>query len=105
MRKDEFLEQIEDCNLPDRFDEHLLDHAANMFLQWGKSRHANEDEHLFHRFGLADERDDSSALKREKEALRCLALKVMNMQINREDASDLMRNLNRIRDPDYMPRL
>jgi hypothetical protein len=105
LRKDEFLKQIEDCNLPDSFDQHLLDHASSMFLQWGKSTHASEGEHLFERFGLADERDDSNALKREKEALRCLALKVMNMQVNREDASDLMKNMNRIRDPNYTPRL
>ena len=105
MRKEEFMSQIADCKLPDHFDEHLLDHAASMFGQWGLSRHMSEQEHLFEKFGLDDRKDDSLELKSEKQALRCIAQKLMKMQVSREDASELMKNLNRIRDPSYISKL
>ena len=29
------MKQIEGCKVPERFDQHLLDHAAEMFSKWG----------------------------------------------------------------------
>ncbi|MGD0954562.1 MAG: hypothetical protein ABR985_19625 [Methanotrichaceae archaeon] len=46
MKKEEFMQQIEGCRLPDIFDQHLLDHAAEMFSKWGMTTHMDEKEHL-----------------------------------------------------------
>jgi hypothetical protein len=101
MKKEEFLEQIEGCILPEMFDQHLLDHAAEMFGKWGKSTHMNEKEHLFESFGLASKTLDSNDVKMQKIALRCVCTKMMDANLNRKDASDLIRNLNKIKDPGY----
>lgn len=105
MKKDEFMKLIEGCPLPERFDQHLLDHAAAMFQKWGLMAHTSWDEanteHLFKNFGLDDKADDSAPVKKEKEALRCLASKIMKTQISRDDASDIMKNFNRIKDPSF----
>jgi hypothetical protein len=101
MKKDEFQMQIEGCLLPEVFDQHLLDHAAEMFGRWGKSTHMNEKEHLFESFGLASKPDDSNDVKMQKIALRCVCTKMMDANLNRKDAADLVRNLNTIKDPGY----
>jgi len=101
MKKEEFQMQIEGCLLPEVFDQHLLDHAAEMFGRWGKSTHMNEKEHLFESFGLASKPDDSNDVKMQKIALRCVCAKMMEANLNRKDAADLVRNLNMIKDPGY----
>lgn len=101
MKKEEFQMQIEGCPLPEVFDQHLLDHAAEMFGKWGKSTHMNEKEHLFESFGLASKPDDSNDVKMQKIALRCVCTKMMDANLNRKDAADLIRNLNTIKDPGY----
>lgn len=101
MRKDEFMREIEDCRIPESFDQRLLDNAATMFGKWGMTRHVNETEHLFESAGLAAEKGDNEVLKKEKEALRCICKKMMNAKLNREDAATIIRNFNRINDPSY----
>lgn len=101
MKKEEFLEQIEGIMLPERFDQHLLDHAAEMFGKWGKSTHMNEKEHLFQSFGLASKPDDSNDLKMQKIALRFVCTRMMEANLNRKDAADLIRNFNKFKDPGY----
>jgi hypothetical protein len=105
LRKDEFMKQIEGCQLPESFDQHLLDHAAAMFQKWGLIAHTSWDEsnteYLFKNFGLDDKPDDTEAVKKEKKALRCLSTKIMKMQISRDDASNIMKNFNKIKEPGY----
>jgi hypothetical protein len=101
MKRDEFLMQIEGCTLPEMFDQHLLDHAAEMFGKWGKSTHMNEKEHLFESFGLASKPDDNNDTKMQKIALRFVCTRMMETNLSRKDAADLIRNLNKIKDPGY----
>ncbi len=101
MKKEDFLKQIESCILPEIFDQHLLDHAAEMFGKWGKTTHMDETEHLFENFGLASGPEDSDQAKAQKAALRCVCTRMMEANINRKDAADLIRNFNRIKDTDY----
>lgn len=96
MKKDEFMKQIEGCRLPEKFDQHLLDHAAEMFGRWGTSWHSDEREHLFETYGLASRPEDSLAVKAEKGALRCIITRMMRMPLSKEDASSLIRNFNRL---------
>ena len=91
MKKEEFLEQIEGCILPEMFDQRLLDHAAEMFGRWGKSTHMNEKEHLFESFGLASKTDDNNDIKMQKIALRFVCTRMMEANLNRKDAADLIR--------------
>jgi hypothetical protein len=101
LKKEEFLEQIEGIMLPETFDQHLLDHAAEMFGKWGKSTHMNEKEHLFQSFGLASKPGDSNDLKMQKIALRFVCTRMMEANLNRKDAADLIRNFNKFKDPGY----
>jgi hypothetical protein len=101
LKKEEFLTLIEGCKLPESFDQHLLDHAAEMFGKWGKSAHLDEKEHLFETFGLASKPDDSNALKMEKIALRCVCTKMMDSSFNRTDAAAVIKNFNKIMVPTY----
>ena len=101
MKKEEFMQQIEGCRLPDIFDQHLLDHAAEMFSKWGMTTHMDEKEHLFESSGLATKTGDSDALKKEKEALRCVCEKMMVAKLNRKDAADIIKNFNKIKDPGF----
>ncbi len=78
------------------FDQHLLDHAAEMFGKWGTSWHSDEREHLFETYGLASKSEDSIPVKSEKEALRCVITRMMRMNLSKEDASDLIRNFNKL---------
>ena len=101
MKKEEFMQQIEGCRLPDIFDQHLLDHAAEMFSKWGMTTHMDEKEHLFESSGLAPKTGDSDVLKKEKEALRCVCEKMMVAKLNRKDAADIIKNFNKIKDPGF----
>jgi hypothetical protein len=101
LKKEEFMRQIEGCRLPESFDQHLLDNASEMFGKWGMTIHMDEKEHLFERYGLAPRTEDGDALKKEKEALRCVCEKMMDAKLNRKDASVIIKNFNKIRDPGY----
>jgi hypothetical protein len=101
LKKEEFMQQIEGCRLPEIFDQHLLDHAAEMFSKWGMTTHMDEKEHLFESSGLATKTGDSDALKKEKEALRCVCEKMMVAKLNRKDAADIIKNFNKIKDPGF----
>jgi hypothetical protein len=101
LKKEEFMQQIEGCRLPDIFDQHLLDHAAEMFSKWGMTTHMDEKEHLFESSGLAPKTGDSDVLKKEKEALRCVCEKMMVAKLNRKDAADIIKNFNKIKDPGF----
>jgi hypothetical protein len=63
--------------------------------------HMDEKEHLFENSGLATKTGDSDALKKEKEALRCLCEKMMETNLNKKDAADIIRNFNKIKDPGF----
>jgi len=101
LKKEEFMRQIEGCRLPEIFDQHLLDNASEMFSKWGMTTHMDEKEHLFERSGLASEPGDSNALKKEKEALRCVCEKMMDAKLNRNDASVIIKNFNKIKSPEF----
>jgi hypothetical protein len=101
MKKEEFMRQIEDCRLPKSFDQDLLDNASEMFSKWGTTTHMNEKEYLFERFGLAPKTGDSAALKKEKELLRCVCKKMLESELNKHDASVIIKNFNRIKDPSF----
>jgi hypothetical protein len=101
LKKEEFMLLIEGCRLPEMFDQNLLDNASVMFSKWGMSAQMNEKEHLFKSSGLAPKPEDSDALKKEKEALRCVCEKMMNSQLNRKDAVVIMKNFNNIKDPKF----
>jgi hypothetical protein len=101
LKKEEFMQQIEGCRLPEIFDQHLLDHAAEMFSKWGMTTHMDEKEHLFESSGLAPKTGDSDAQKKEKEALRCVCEKMMDAKLNRKDAADIIKNFNKIKDPGF----
>jgi hypothetical protein len=99
LKKDEFMQKIAGCSLPESFDQHLLDTASEMFSKWGMTTHMDEKEHLFERSGLAPKTGDSDVLKKEKEALRCVCEKMMDAKLNRKDAADIIKNFNKIKDP------
>lgn len=101
LKKKDFLSHIEGCMLPERFDQHLLDHAADMFAKWGKSTHMNEKEYLFETFGLASKSEDDNEIKRQKVSLRCVCTRIMEAKLSRKDAMELIKNLNNVMDPGY----
>jgi hypothetical protein len=101
LREEDFLQQLEGIILPETFDQDLLDRAAEMFGKWGKARHMNEREHLFESFGLGPRLEDSPEVKMQKAALRYVCTRMMQAQFSRREASDLIRNFNRIKDPGY----
>jgi hypothetical protein len=99
LKKDEFMKVIEGCKIPESFDQHLLDHASEMFNKWGRTGqygHMDEKEYLFKQYGLDDKPEDSLPIKEEKEALRCVCSKMMDAKINRKDASEVIKNFNKI---------
>ena len=101
MKKEEFMRQIDGCKLPEIFDQHLLDIASEMFSKWGMSTHMDEKEYLFKSSGLAPKPKDSDAVKKEKEALRCVCEKMMDSQLNRKDAAVIIKNFDNIKDPEF----
>jgi len=42
LKKEEFMQQIDGCKLPESFDQHLLDNASDMISKWGMTTHMNE---------------------------------------------------------------
>jgi len=101
LKKEEFMRLIEDCRLPNVFDQSLLDNASEMFRKWGMTTQLNEKEHLFGISGLAYKTGDSDALKKEKEALRCVCVKMMDSKLNRKDAAVMIKNFNRINEQGF----
>ena len=87
--------------LPEKFDQHLLDKAAEMFGKWGKSAHMDEKEHLFQTFGLSSKSEDNNEVKMQKVSLRCICTRMMEAKLNRKDAAEVIKNLNNIMDPGY----
>jgi hypothetical protein len=49
------------------------------------------------RSGLAPKTGDGFALKKEKEALRCVCEKMMDAKLNRKDAVDIIKIFNQIK--------
>ena len=47
--------------------------------------------------GLAPKPGDSNALRIKKEALRCVCEKMMDAKLNRNDASVIIKNFNKIK--------
>jgi hypothetical protein len=105
LKKEEFFKQIDSCQVPESFDQDLLDRAAAMFEKWGLPAHSTwaetGEEHLLETHGLNDKSGDSEAVKKEKKALRCVASKMMKMQIRKEDAVGIMKNFNSINKPGF----
>jgi len=101
LKKEEFMRHIEGCKLPAIFDQGLLDSASEMFGKWGMTTHMDEKEHLFKSSGLALKPEDSDAVKKEKEALRCVCEKMMDSNLNRNDAAVIIKNFNNIKDPEF----
>lgn len=101
MKKEEFMQQIEGCKLPEIFNQGLLDNASEMFSKWGMTTHLDEKEYLFEKSGLVPKTGDSDALKKEKEALRCLCEKMMDAKLNKKDAAVIVKNFNNIKDPRF----
>jgi hypothetical protein len=100
LKKEEFMRKIEGCKLPEAFDQNLLDNASEMFSsKWGMTTHMDEKEHLFEGSGLTPKTGDSEALKKEKEALRCVCEKMMDAGLNRHDAAVIIKNFNKIKEP------
>jgi hypothetical protein len=99
LKKEEFMRLIEGCKLPEMFDQNLLENASVMFSKWGMSRQMDEKEHLFKSSGLAPKPEDSDDLKKEKEALRCVCEKMMDSNLNRNDAAVIIKNFNNIKNP------
>ena len=96
MKKEEFKRLIDGCNLPEMFDQNLLDNASVMFSKWGMSTQMDEKEHLFKSSGLVPKSEDRDALKKEKEVLRCVCEKMMDSQLNKKDAAMIIKNFNNI---------
>ena len=101
LNQEDFLQQLEGIILPETFDQDLLDRAAEMFGKWGKGRHMNENEHLFESFGLGPKPEDSREVNVQKAALRFVCTRIMESQLSRQEASELIRNFNRLKDPGY----
>ena len=101
MKKEEFMRHIEGCKLPAIFDQGLLDSASEMFGKWGMTTHMDEKEHLFESSGLAAKSGDSDAMKKQKEALRCVCEKMMDAKLNRKDAAMIIKNFNKIKEPPF----
>jgi hypothetical protein len=103
LKKDEFMKLIQDCPIPERFDQELLNNAAAMMRKWGEGLvHVGTDmEHLFKTFGLNNKSDDNELVQKEKAALRCVASKIFKSELRKEDAVGIMQNFNNIREPGF----
>ncbi len=107
MKRDEFMKNIQECEILSNFDQDLLDKAAAMFEKWGLHAHdpglwaKTDSEHLFDDFGLNDKVNDNDAIKGQKKALRCISSKIMKTQIKKDDAVGIMKNFNKIMEPGF----
>jgi hypothetical protein len=107
MKRDEFMKNIEECEILGNFDQKLLDQAAAMFEKWGFLAHdpglwaKTDNEHLFDDFGLNDKDSDNDEIRKQKKALRCISSKIIKTQIHKEDAAGIMKNFNNIGEPGF----
>ena len=103
MKKEEFMKLIQDCDIPESFDQKLLDSAANMMNKWdaGLKHEGVDREHLFENFGLNEKTSDSEIVKKEKTALRCVASKIFKSEISKENAIGIMKNFNSLKRPGF----
>jgi hypothetical protein len=107
MKRDEFMKNIEECEILGNFDQKLLDQAAAMFEKWGFLAHdpglwaKTDNEHLFDDFGLNDKDSDNDEIRKQKKALRCISSKIIKTQIHKEDAAGIMKNFNKIGEPGF----
>ena len=97
VNKEEFMKLVDGCNLPDNFDQNLLDKAAASFGQWGDSFYVGDKSRLKDTFGLAPRKEDSETLKAQKYALSCILDKIFSSQISKDEAANIMRNFNTLR--------
>ena len=97
------MKLIQDCKIPEKFDQKLLDSAANMMKKWdvGLKHEGADIEHLFKNFGLIDKADDDEAVKKEKAALRCITSKIFKSELPKENAVGIMKNLNAVKGPGF----
>lgn len=103
MKKDDFMKLIQDCQMPESFDQKLLDDASVMMTKWGEGyEHEGADkEHLFKHYGLADKPEDSETIRKEKAALRCISSKIFKSELSKSDATGIIKNLNTINKPGF----
>jgi len=103
LKREEFMKMIAECNVPENIDQKLLDNASMMMKKWGEGLvHVGADkDHLFTHHGLADKPEESEASKKAKAALRCVALKIFNSEMPKNDAVGIMKNLNDINKPGF----
>jgi hypothetical protein len=94
---------IKDCQMPERFDQNLLDSSSMMMNKWGEGYlHEGADkEYLFKHFALDDRAEDTDAVKKEKAALRCVASKIFKSTLHKTDAVSIMKNFNNINTPGF----
>jgi hypothetical protein len=74
---------------------------SEMFSKWGMTRHMDEKKHLFEGSGPAPKAEDSDALKKEKEALRCVCEKIIEAKLNRKDVALILKNFNNIKNSEF----
>ncbi len=103
MKKDDFMKLIQECQIPESFDQKLLDEASVMMTKWGEGyEHEGADkEHLFKHFGLADKPEDSELIKKQKAALRCVSAKIFKSELKKSDAVGIMKNFNNLNKPGF----
>lgn len=103
MKKDDFMKLIQDCQMPESFDQKHLDDASVMMTKWGEGyEHEGADkEHLFKHYGLADKPEDSETIRKEKAALRCISSKIFKSELSKSDATGIIKNLNTINKPGF----
>lgn len=104
MKKDDFMKLIQECQIPESFDQKLLDDAAIMMTKWGEGLvHVGADkDHLFKHHGLADKPEDSETVRKQKAALRCIASKIFKSELPKDDAVGIMKNFNNINKSGFM---
>ena len=97
------MDMIKDCQMPERFDQNLLDSASMMMKKWGEgySHEGADKEHLFKHFALDDRAEDTDAVKKEKAALRCVSSKIFKSTVRKTDAVSIMKNFNNINTPGF----
>jgi hypothetical protein len=97
------MNMIKDCQMPERFDQNLLDSSSMMMNKWGEGYlHEGADkEYLFKHFALDDRAEDTDAVKKEKAALRCVASKIFKSTLRKTDAVSIMKNFNNINTPGF----
>ena len=103
MKKDDFMKLIQECRIPESFDQKLLDDASIMMTKWGEGLvHVGTDkDHLFKHHGLVDKPEDSEETLKQKAALRCVASKIFKSELPKNDATVIMKSFNNINKPGF----